>query len=164
MCIPLAQDPSNVLWSVSVSDDGLLHSTSVPRTTGFGPPIINDGINTWGVSIDIQGRIVITSGFTSSNTGYEVLSYFMGTNTFLTVNASSQQRLTTSLPQGAVPLDLPPALINVSRSNWPSTTPIFCNTCGQANVTEMADLGNWCCTCATFVLPEDCTTIRTIDE
>lgn len=42
--------------------------------------------------------------------------------------------------------------------------PLLCATCGNASVTASADLSLWCCTCSSFVPPEDTNILVVIDE
>lgn len=57
-----------------------------------------------------------------------------------------------------------PPDVTMSRYGAIPFLPLLCATCGNASVTASADLSLWCCTCSSFVPPEDTNILVVIDE
>jgi len=165
-CTPLLEDPFGVFWALSVDDDGELTITSTTvKPIRQSPPTLSVGNSAWALSVDATESIQVTQVPTP---GFALLPYIplnsLGNIPWkLTVDPDGTLR-TTSTGSTLLP-DIIPYPIDVTMSIYGNTPQLlFCTTCANASVTASADLSLWCCSCSTFVLPEDTNILVVIDE
>lgn len=171
-CNPLLKDTRGRFWALGIQDDGALTITLtnilVAHQQG---PYLGYGNNVWQLSVDdsVLGDEAIAYTKVTPPTILGTLLYIplrspIGGAWALTISPDGdlQQTPTDYLFPDIIPYQ--PDVTMSIYGNAPPLTPLICNTCGNASVTASADLSLWCCTCSTFVPPEDTNIIVVLDE
>lgn len=166
MCSPLLRDPLNRLWQTQVLDQGNLTATLTNINSPYPKnPTLQVGSSFWQLEITSKGSLTSTKVGKPNLTAlpYIPMTSLGGVNYKLTVlDPSGIIGVTTT---GSVLPDFIPYSPDVSMSFWPTAnTGVFCTTCGNASVTVSADLSCWCCSCSTWVLPEDTNILVQLEE
>lgn len=164
MCLGLLADPSNLAWSIAVTDQGQMQTIRVFKYSPASPvPQIRSTSTTWNLSIDSQGRLVATATSANPSAPNSVVLTSAPSGTIWTVTITDAGFI--NFQQGGFGGNDPvPGLKDVSMSNFPRTAGVTCAACGNATVTVMADFRCWCCTCNQFVDPNDTNIVVILDE
>lgn len=156
MCTIYFKDTTNTAWLGSIDDFGDITSTKQTgvKLAHYTSPVMVDVVDgtTWAVNIDTFGDFVLQPG-----KGQFPLDYLIMTNSsgkpykvFVSRGGLQTQLMTTRL------LDEIPTPLDVTMSRWPEGfNGLICPNCNNASVTAQADFSLWCCSCNTFVPPED---------
>jgi hypothetical protein len=162
-CAPLLKDPAGNFWQLGVTDNGSLTTTeiSIPIITQSGPVISLNGVN-WQLSAGISGDIIATA-ISSGQLGVPYLPLISPSNLFWNVTITPNGSLQTTSTSTLSPEIIPHAN-DVSMSVYGTKDMVICTSCGNSTVTVSADLSCWCCSCNTFVKPEDTNIIVILDE
>lgn len=166
-CRPILSAPNGTLWQLGCNDLGLLTTTQVfLKLKYLQNPLLGTSNITWQLSATNTGNIVSTK--VVNPTARLPLSYIIlvspGGNTFL-LTIDSNGFLHTAQTNSSVAESIP-YINDVTMSVYGDTCQNFviCPVCANASVTVSADLSCWCCTCSSFVLPEDTTIMVVLDE
>lgn len=165
-CTPLLKDPTNHYWALSVLDTGMLTTTAFnfPVKAQNNPILLDpNGKSNWQLSADATGRIISTQ---VGGGGVVYIPLMSPRNLNYIVGIDASGLLFTSATTAILP-DIIPYPIDVAMSVYGNgflNPPVTCPNCGNASVTVSADESCWCCTCRSFVLPEDTTIIVILDE
>ena len=164
MCNLLLSDPTNNIWSLGCNDVGALQTSLTAFTFAIQPPIFKDGAGkNWKLSATSVGRVVAApTGPSQLAVSYGVLQ--TPSSFIYQLNINSFGELYTTLVSGVPPLTNIPTQANISMSRWPDTAGIICPRCNGATVSVSADLSCWCCTCSSFLDPEDTTVLVVLEE
>ena len=163
-CTPLLRDPFNAYWALSTDDDGDLTITKVQIVPyRQNPPALQIGYAAWQLAVDATEAITVTK---VANPGQIKFPYIPlnspgGIPWKLTVTQEGE--LQTTATSTLLP-DVIPLPSDITMSVYGTDDLLFCNSCGNASVTALADLGLWCCSCSSYVLPEDTNIIVVLDE
>lgn len=160
--------PTNNFWAMSVDDVGDLTLTSVNFVPSrHNPPVLNVADKAFRLDVDETEAIVvrqIVPGTVPVSFDYIPLNSPNFLPYKLTVDQSGELTITQT---AALLPDMIPYPDDVRMSVYgdaPPLTPLICISCGNASVTASADLSLWCCTCSSFVTPEDTNIIVVLDE
>lgn len=165
-CNPLLRDTQNQFWALGIDDNGelTLDLSSTPINHHEGP-LLGTRPNVWKLSIDANQDIQVDKVTPSTILGtlpYIPLRSPIGGAWALTVDENGNLQVD---PTDYLYPDIIPYQPDVSMSLYGDMPPmLICTTCGNASVTASADLSLWCCTCSSFVLPEDTNIIVVLDE
>lgn len=171
-CVPLLRGINGSFWILNIDSTGELvfTSTDIPIAHYQGPLLsTTNGKDVWQLSIDdtVPGQEDIIVTKVTPPTIQPALPYIpfvspVGGAWKLTVDpdGSLQTNTTDALLPGVIPY-IPDVTMSVYGNNNP---PLICTNCGNASVTASADLSLWCCSCNTFVPPEDTNIIVVLDE
>jgi hypothetical protein len=173
-CNPLLKgSPNGTLWALGIDDDGELTLTQVSFTVNHhAGPILGELGNTWQLSMDDSepGNEFMVVTRVNPPTILGPLTYIpllspIG-GAWKLVIADTDGTLQTVSTSLLLP-DILPRQPDVTMSiygNAPPLIPLICNTCGNASVTASADLSLWCCTCSSYIFPEDSNVVVVLDE
>lgn len=165
-CNPLLRDPFGVFWALGITNNGSLTITkSFLATNRQVNPIIGpDILNAFQLSVTanehIQSAKVVPPTIQAPQAYIPLLSPAGGAFQLI---VDKQGDLIT-LPTDTLLVDIIPYVPDVAMSVYGNTPGLICFTCGNASVTASADLSLWCCSCNSFVLPEDTSVIVILDE
>ena len=170
-CSPLLRDPSNRLWAMGVTDFGGLTLTFVPfNVLVQSNPILSDTHgqqSMWQLSASIYGNIIATRIFSlptirQDNLAYIPLASPSGFNFKTTILPSGQlQSTSTSILFPDIIPYIPDVTMSIFGQYQP---PVTCPVCNNALITVSGDMSCWCCTCSSFILPEDTTITVVLSE
>lgn len=170
-CNPLLRDQLGRFWALGVGDDGsltiTLTSIQVNHQQG---PFLGSGHDIWQLSVDASSLgnegIQLTKATPPTILGtltYIPLVSSVGGAWALTVSSGDLLVTATDFLFPDIIPRQPDVTMSIYGNAFP-LTPLICTTCGNASVTASADLSLWCCTCSSFVPPEDTNIIVVLDE
>lgn len=163
MCNPLLKDPNGKLWALGVTDNGLLTTSSTTTKLAIfkGSTLIAGGAY-WQLAVDLSGLLNTTSVAPTIN-GLPFIALTSPTGLTWQLTSDISGILSTTFSNTHVN-DIVPMQPDVVMSAWPTDYGVVCVTCGNASVTVSADFSCWCCTCNSFVLPDDTNILVFLDE
>lgn len=171
-CNPYLRDPvTNKFWILGIDDGGLftLTSSTIPLSHYTGP-ILSKGSDSYQLGVDSQSggaEMIIATKITpptiQTPQPYIPLISSPSGFPFMLVLADPDPFLQSSTTPTILP-DAIPYIPDVSMSKWPDSIGVFCASCGNSTVTVSADFSCWCCSCNSFIIPEDTNIIVILDE
>lgn len=159
-------------WAMGIDDSGTLTYTLIPLVPGrHNPPVLKAGSNLWQLDVDLTESIILTQ-LPATPTSLVVFDYIplqspSGFSFKLTATPDGNLQTTQTFNSIGGPNLLPdeiPYPPDVTMSIYGNTPVLICTSCGNASVTASADLSLWCCTCSSFVPPEDTNVVVVLDE
>lgn len=163
-CSPALRDPNGIFWALGVEDDGTISITSISLNSQIinGPILVSAGNRSqWQLSLDGIDSIVTT--LITPQTIQRAMDYIplVSSGGFVWLMGVDDDGSLTTTSSNTLPPDIIPYIPDVSMSVFGMPPTVTCPMCGNATITVSADLSCWCCTCSSFILPED-TTITVI--